>query len=54
MISHLMGAREVDRVIRNDIKPLFVDRILFGELKNGGKIKLSAKSGEFVVETAKK
>ena len=53
-VSQEFGAREVDRVIRNDIKPLFVDRILFGELKNGGKIKLSAKSGEFVVETAKK
>ncbi|MCR5155635.1 MAG: AAA family ATPase, partial [Butyrivibrio sp.] len=31
-ISQEFGAREVDRVIRNDIKPLFVDDILFGSL----------------------
>ena len=47
-ISQEFGAREVDRVIRNDIKPLFVDEILFGELKNGGKISLTVKNGEFV------
>ncbi|MBE5842900.1 MAG: AAA family ATPase [Butyrivibrio sp.] len=48
-ISQEFGAREVDRVIRNDIKPLFVDEILFGKLKNGGKIKLSVKEGEFTI-----
>ena len=48
-ISQEFGAREVDRVIRNDIKPLFVDEILFGKLKNGGKISLSAKDGEFSI-----
>nr|MCR5733664.1 AAA family ATPase [Lachnospiraceae bacterium] len=37
-ISREFGAREVDRVIRNEIKPLFVDEILFGKLKNGGSI----------------
>ncbi|WP_026525154.1 AAA family ATPase [Butyrivibrio sp. MB2005] len=47
-ISQEFGAREVDRVIRNDIKPLFVDEILFGKLKNGGKISLTVKDGEFV------
>lgn len=46
-ISREFGAREVDRVIRNDIKPLFVDEILFGSLKDGGKIKLSAKDDKF-------
>ena len=48
-VSQEFGAREVDRVIRNDIKPLFVDEILFGKLKNGGKIKLSVKEGEFTI-----
>ena len=48
-ISVEYGAREVERVIRNDIKPLFVDKILFGELKDGGKIKLSVKNDEFIV-----
>ena len=52
-VSQEFGAREIDRIIRNDVKPLFVDEILFGKLKNGGKIKLSAKSGEFTIESSK-
>ena len=43
------GAREVDRVIRNEIKPLLVDDILFGSLANGGSLTLSAKDKDFVV-----
>ncbi len=46
-ISAEYGAREIDRVIRNDIKPLFVDEILFGRLKNGGKLILSAENDKF-------
>ncbi len=53
-VSQEFGAREIDRVIRNDVKPLFVDEILFGRLKNGGKIKLTAKNKDFVIETSKK
>lgn len=53
-ISQEFGAREVDRVIRNDIKPLFVDEILFGKLKNGGKITISTKAGEFSVSASSK
>ena len=52
-VSQEFGAREIDRIIRNDVKPLFVDEILFGKLKNGGKIKLSAKGKEFAIETSK-
>lgn len=48
-ISQEFGAREVDRVIRNDIKPLFVDEILFGRLKKGGKLTLTAEDDEFVI-----
>lgn len=48
-VSQEFGAREVDRVIRNDIKTIFVDEILFGKLKNGGNIKLSAKNNEFTI-----
>ena len=47
-ISQEFGAREVDRVIRNDIKPLFVDEILFGRLKKGGNLTLKAENDEFV------
>ncbi|MBR4718795.1 MAG: AAA family ATPase [Lachnospiraceae bacterium] len=50
-ISHEFGAREIDRIIRNDLKPLFVDDILFGSLKDGGNIELSVKDGEFCVNT---
>ena len=46
-ISTEYGAREIDRVIRNEIKPLFVDEILFGKLKGGGKLILGVKDGEF-------
>ena len=47
-ISIEFGARQVDRVIRNEVKSLFVDDILFGKLKNGGTLKLSAKEGKFI------
>lgn len=51
-ISREFGAREVDRVIRNEIKPLFVDEILFGKLKNGGRIKLTVRDGSFAAAAA--
>ena len=53
-ISQEFGAREVDRVIRNEIKPLFVDEILFGSLKNGGNLTLSADDGSFTIKAAGK
>lgn len=53
-ISREFGARETDRVIGGEVKPLFVDEILFGSLRNGGKLTLSAKDGEFTVTTASK
>ncbi len=49
-ISREYGARELDRVIRNEVKPLLVDELLFGKLKKGGRCKLSAKNKEFVIE----
>lgn len=50
-ISEQYGAREVERIIRNEIKPLFVDSILFGNLKDGGKILLSVQDDKFCVDT---
>ena len=35
-VSKDFGAREIQRVIENEIKPLFVDEILFGKLVSGG------------------
>ena len=49
-VSQEFGAREIDRVIRNEIKPLFVDSILFGSLKEGGRISLSAADGDFCLK----
>ena len=48
-VSEEFGAREIDRIIRNDIKPLLVDDILFGKLKNGGELTISTEDGHFVV-----
>ncbi len=49
-ISEEFGAREIDRVIRNEIKPLLVDEVLFGKLKDGGRAVLSVKDGGFGIE----
>ena len=35
-ISREYGAREISRIINTEIKPLLVDKILFGKLKRGG------------------
>lgn len=36
------GAREIERVIRSQVKPLLVDEMLFGALKDGGRCCLTA------------
>jgi len=53
-ISTEFGAREVDRVIRNEIKSLFVDEMLFGNLKKGGKLALSADKDKFIFTASRK
>ena len=52
-VSVEFGAREIDRVIRGEIKPLLVDEILFGKLKKGGICDLDAESDEFRVTFSK-
>lgn len=44
-ISKEFGARQIDRIIQNEIKTLFVDELLFGKLKKGGNCKLFVKDG---------
>jgi len=39
------GAREMDRVISQKLKPLLMREILFGSLKNGGNITIDLKNG---------
>ena len=46
-ISTEFGAREIERVIQSELKPLLVDEMLFGALKNGGKCELKADDGCF-------
>ena len=48
-VSQEFGAREIDRIIRNEVKPLFVDEILFGKLKDGGSITLTVKDSNLSV-----
>ncbi|MCL2355930.1 MAG: AAA family ATPase [Defluviitaleaceae bacterium] len=49
--SETYGAREIIRVVENDIKKLLVSEVLFGELKNGGTCKLNFAKGEFKIKT---
>ena len=49
-ISAEFGAREIERVIQSEIKPLLVDEILFGTLKDGGKCELAVSDNQFTLE----
>ncbi|MCH5344571.1 MAG: AAA family ATPase [Acetatifactor sp.] len=53
-ISAEFGAREIERVIQGEIKPLLVDEILFGALKNGGNCSLTAADGKFMIRSLSK
>ena len=44
------GAREMDRIISAEIKPLLVDEILFGKLKKGGTCCLDCVNETFVLK----
>ena len=43
------GAREMDRVISQKLKPLLMREILFGSLKNGGNITIEMKDGSLSI-----
>ena len=43
------GAREMDRVIAQRLKPLLIREILFGSLKNGGEITIGIKDGNLSI-----
>ena len=43
------GARDITRVIDSKIKEQLTDKMLFGELKNGGEVTVNFKGGEFVL-----
>ncbi len=48
------GAREMERIIGSEIKPLLADEILFGRLKKGGVCRLVCEGGMFKAEVEKK
>ena len=43
------GAREIDRVIEGEVKPLLAELLLFGRLKRGGKCRLEVEAGKLAV-----
>lgn len=49
-ISAEYGARQIERVIQNEIKPLFADEILFGRLKQGGVCTLTTADDQFCLQ----
>lgn len=50
-ISKEYGAREIDRIIQNEIKPLLVDELLFGKLKKGGYCRIEVVEDHFIAQT---
>lgn len=48
------GAREMDRIIGSEIKPLLVDELLFGSLKKGGVLTLGCDGERFYVKKERK
>lgn len=47
--SEEYGGREVDRVITNELKPILMRAILFGNLKNGGVAKVEVAEGKLAI-----
>ena len=47
------GAREMDRIITSQLKPLLMREILFGALKTGGKVRVTAGNGELSLQVLK-
>ena len=46
-INSESGARKISRLIQTEIKPVFVDLMLFGSLKKGGECRLEYEKGKF-------
>ena len=52
-ISIETGAREIQRIIDSEVKPLFVDKILLGELSEGTECKLDYINDKFKISVKK-
>lgn len=49
-LASMYGAREILRVVQQDIKPYFVDEVLFGKLSKGGKAVIDFKNEKVVID----
>ncbi len=49
-ITQEYGAREIERVIDREVKPLLAETLLFGALKRGGSCRLLLEKGKLVLE----
>ena len=49
-----MGPGEMDRAIASHLKPLLMREILFGTLKTGGKVEVTAENGQLSLQVLKK
>lgn len=49
-ISQEYGAREIQRVIDSQVKPLLADALLFGPLKTGGSCRLTIEKGNLKIQ----
>ncbi len=47
--SPQFGAREIERLVQNKLKDFFVDEVLFGKLKDGGKALADIKNNDVVI-----
>jgi ATP-dependent Clp protease ATP-binding subunit ClpA len=45
-----MGARPMARLVQNEVKKPLAEKILFGELRHGGKVRIRAEGGKLVLD----
>lgn len=53
-LSKKYGAREITRIINQDIKKMLIDDVLFGKLANGGRAVISIKNNEIKMNVTKR
>lgn len=49
-LSSIYGAREINRVVEQKIKPYFVDEVLFGELSKGGTASVDVQGENIIIK----
>jgi len=44
------GARQIARLVQDEIKAFFVDKVLFGSLAGGGRVSIDVKDNRIFIE----